>query len=157
MLTQAQITTGSARLVAGKLTAVDVDQASSILSMDTFFGGLVSIYGYSFKSKLAEFDDVANPSDKVAAQIAACLIKLEELSFGVSRLEGGADALYYKEKDEYWQYVQIIFLKMYDLPRELAKYSLARSTRRHSSTIPTQRVEPEFMDIGTERSRRRGW
>lgn len=141
MLTAAQITAGNARLVAGKLTAVDVDQAASILSMDTFFGGLIETYGYEFKDRLAEFDDVANPDDQIAAQIAACLIKLEELGFGVALLKGGVE---YKEKDEYWQYVQIIFLKMYTLPQELAKYSLARSSRygrRASQTARSVRVQ----------------
>lgn len=153
MLTTAQITAGTARLDNGKLTAVDVDQAASILSMDTFFGGLISTYGYSFKTKLAEFDDTGN-SDMIAAQIAACLIKLESLSFGVSRLEGGSDALYYKEKDEYWQYVQIIFLKMYELPKELAKFSLSRaSNARKSQTAMSWRVEPGSFDINSERRR----
>jgi len=156
MLTTTQITAGTARLVAGKLTGVDIDQAASILSMDTFFGGLITTYSYDFKTKLAEFDDVANPDDKIAAQIAACLIKLEELSFGVARLEGGSAALYYKEKDEYWQYVQLIFLKMYELPVELTKYPLSRSsTRRTSQTLYSTRVEQSDMVIGSEQSSRR--
>lgn len=154
MLTAAQISAGNDRLVAGKLTAVDVDQASSILSMDTFFGGLINTYGYDFKTKLAEFDDIANPDDKIAAQIAACLIKFEELGFGVSSLQGGSDALYYKEKDEYWQYVQIIFLKMYTLPEEKSKYPLGRK-KVSSGTAFSTRVEPFDMRIRSERSSRR--
>lgn len=160
MLTQAQITAGSSRLVAGKLTAIDVDQTASILSMDSFFGGLIDTYGYAFKSKLATFDDVANPDDKIAAQIAACLIKLEELEFGVARKEGGSSGIFYKEKDEYWQYVQIIFLKMYQLPREMAKFSLARAqNRRFSSTAYTDRAEGDlFSDRSSEAYIRRfGW
>lgn len=158
MLTEAQITAGTARLVAGKLTAVDVDQASSILSMDTFFGGLIAKYGYDFKTKLALFDDSGN-TNKTAAQIAACLIKMEELTFGVASKQGGPSAVWYKEKDEYWQYVQIIFLKMYELPFELSKFSLARrESLRRSNTVMSSRVEPRDMDIGSERSfRRRSW
>lgn len=157
MLTSTEITAGAGRLVAGKLTAVDIDQISSILSMDSFFGGLIDTYGYAFKTKLAEFDDVANPDDQIAAQIAACLIKLESLGFGVARKEGGPSAIFYKEKDEYWQYVQIIFLKMYSLPKELAKYSLARANpRRYSERAYTDRVQGDlFTDYRSEAYLRR--
>ena len=157
MLTAAEITTGNGRLVAGKLTAVDIDQASSILSMDSFFGGLITSYGYDFKTKLAAFDDVASPNDKIAAQIAACLIKLELLGFGVARKEGGGSGVFYKEKDEYWQYVQIIFLKMYQLPREMAKFSLARGQYgRVSNQARTDRVQDDlFTDYRSEAYTRR--
>ncbi len=158
MLTSAQIALGAARLSSGRLTAVDVDQASSILSMDTFFGGLIDQYGYDFKTKLAEFDDTGN-SDEIAAQIAACLIIMEELGFGVGAMDGGRDAIKFKEKEEYWQYVQIIFLKMYKLPAELTKYPLSRKAKQASSgTAFSCRVEPGGFRIGSsERSLRRRW
>jgi hypothetical protein len=140
MLTPEMITAGADRLDTGKLVAVDVDQASSILSMDTFFGGLVDKYGYDFKGKLAEFDDTGN-EDQIAAQIAACLNMLETLGFGVSSLSGGKDGLGYKEKEEYWQYVQIIFLKMYKLPFEMSRFSLARTVTAKSGTAFSRRVE----------------
>jgi hypothetical protein len=88
MLTSAQITAGAARLSAGKLTATDVNQIASVLGMDTFFGGFVTQYGYKFREGLEAFDDNAHPG-QIAAQIAACLIKLEELGFGVAERRGG--------------------------------------------------------------------
>lgn len=132
MLTQDQITQGANRLTASKLTDVDVDQTDSILKM-FFSSDLITKYGYDFKTKLAEFDDSSN-SKKIAAQIGACLDQLEALTFGVSSFQGGRDALYYKEKDEYWQYVQIIFLKMYDLPTEFSTYDIKRRQNNNSST-----------------------
>lgn len=159
MLTAAQISAGNSRLSSGKLTAADVDQAASILSMDSFFGGLVEQYGYDFKTKLAEFDDVANPSEKIAAQIAGCLVIMEDLGFGVARKEGGPSAIFFREKEEYWQYVQIIFLKMYKLPKERSTYPLSRRQSPASSgTAFTERVERSNMDIDlmSERRFRRG-
>ncbi len=158
MLTATQITEGATRLVSGKLTARDIDQASSILSMDTFFGGLVDKYGYDFKDKLADFEDVANPDEQTAAQIAACLNQLDEIGFGVASFQGGGrSGMYYKEKDEYWQYVQIIFLKMYPLPEELATYSKGRVRQpRASSTARSERYEAglNWCTGGSEKQRR---
>jgi hypothetical protein len=157
MLTTAQITAGASRLTAGKLKGVDVDQTTSILEM-WFTKDLIEKYGYDFRTKLAAFDDTGN-DNQVCAQIGACLDKLEDLGFGVSSLQGGRDALNYKEKDEYWQYVQIIFLKMYLLPEEFGVYDIKRRRRViQSSTIHTRRDEAHCVtNNATERSQRRRW
>ncbi len=157
MLTSAQITAGVTRLNSGKLSDVDVDQTTSILEMDSFFGSLVKAYGYQFKTKLAEFDDTGN-QDQICAQIAACLNKMEELGFGVSELPGSRlDGLKYKEKDEYWQYVQIIFLKMYTMPIELSKFPLGRKPVV-SGSVQSQRTEGSMrIHQWGEPALRRGW
>lgn len=135
MLTAAQIATGTARLVSGKLTDVDVDSLVSVFRM--FFADLETVYGYEFSAKLSALDDTGN-SLKQCAQIAACLNKMETLGFGVASFTG---ELNYKEKDEYWQYVVIAFTKIYPLPGEFSVYDWRRRKRsiRTSSTICTTR------------------
>lgn len=120
MLTAEQITAGENRLVSDKLTAVDVDSTVSILRM--FFADLETRNSYQFRAKLEELDDSLDDYKK-AAQVAACLIIMEGLGFGVAMLDG---ELKYKEKDDYSQYVVLIFSKLYPIPVELSNYDLRR-------------------------------
>lgn len=154
MLTAAQITEGTARLDTGRLTAPDVDKLVGVMRM--FFSDLETKYSYDWRTKLEELDDTSDDA-KTAAQIAACIIKMEELGFGVSSLQGGSDALYYKEKDEYWQYVVIIHTKFYVLPSEFSNYSLSRrsSAGGRSGTAFSTRVEPRGFGISERSARRR--
>lgn len=153
MLTAEQITAGTARLVASKLTTVDVDKLVGVMRM--FFQDLETKYGYDWRTKLEALDD-AGDTAKTAAQVAACIIEMEALGFGVSSLQGGSDALYYKEKDEYWQYVVLVHTKFYTLPPEFTSYPLSRrsSAGGTTGTAFSQRVEPHGFGI-SERSARR--
>lgn len=135
MLTSTQISAGSDRLVGDKLTPVDVDSLVSVFKM--FLADLETKYGYDLRGSLEALDDSQDSYQK-AAQVAACLIKMEELGYGVAALTG---ELQYKEKDEYFQYVVIAFSKIYDIPIEWSQYEWKkRQTRRVSSTVFTQRV-----------------
>lgn len=141
MLTSAQIQAGRDRLVSDQLTALDVDQLVSIFRM--FFGDLEEKYSYDFEGMLTALSDSGNAKEP-AAQVAACLVILEELGFGVTRLEGGRKAVYFSEKEEYWQYVCIAFTKIYPLPAEMSTYDLRRamfqrSRERTSSTACARR------------------
>lgn len=152
MLTKAQIDAGATRLSASKLTAEDVDKLVGVLRM--FFEGLEEKYSYDWRTKLTALDDSGDVA-RTAAQVAACIIEMEALGFGVSSLQGGSDALYYKEKDEYWQYVVLVHTKFYALPSEFTQYSLARRTSTGTTgTAFSERVEPLRMGI-TERAARR--
>lgn len=154
MLTEAEITAGSSRLEAGKLSTPDVDKVVGVMRM--FFADLETKYGYDWRTKLTALDDTSDDS-KTAGQVAACIIKMEALGFGVSSLQGGSDALYYKEKDEYWQYVVIIHTKFYVLPSEFSNYSLSRrsSAGGRSGTAFSTRVDIPRSGISERTARRR--
>lgn len=141
MLTQDQIDAGDDRLVAGKITAKDINKIVS--AMRLFFYDLETLKKYKWADKLAELDDSADPdSQQVAAQCTGALIIMEELGFGVGSMNGGRDAISFKEKDEYWQYVAFIHTKFYELPVEFSQYSWGRhlsSTRAKTSTVRTVR------------------
>lgn len=163
MLTNADITSGATRLSSGQLTAEDVDKLVGVLRM--FFQDLEEKYSYDWRTKLTDLNDNADTAH-TAAQVAACIDKMEGLGFGVSSLGspglqsgdinnrgggGSSDGLYYKEKDEYWQYVTIVHTKFYALPPELSTYSLARRAGLvKSGTATSERVEPRSFGI-TER------
>lgn len=153
MLTEAEIAAGSSRLGTDKkLLPTDVDKLVGVMRM--FFMDLETKYGYDWRTKLLALDDSADTA-QTAAQIAACIIKMEGLGFGVSSLQGGSDALFYKEKDEYWQYVEIVHTKFYTLPFEFSQYPLSRrsSAGGKTGTMMSERVEPRSFGI-TERGAR---
>lgn len=151
MLTPDEITAGATRLSAGKLTTEDVDKLVGVMRM--FFQDLETKYGYDWRTKLEALDDTSDTA-RTAAQVAACIDKMEELGFGVSSLQGGSDALYYKEKDEYWQYVIIVHTKFYTLPSEFTTYPLGRkSGTTTSGTAFSQRVEPRGFHISERTAR----
>jgi hypothetical protein len=154
MLTQDQITAGTAVLSSGKLTAQQIDGLVSGFRM--FFGDLETKYGYDWRTKLTALDDNADAAH-TAAQVAACFVIMQELGFGVGMMDGGRDAIKFKEKDEYWQYIAFIHSKFYAIPVELSSYSLARGAFRaaRSSSANSVRVEPSRMDIVSERDFRR--
>lgn len=131
MLTAIQIQAGEDRLVNDKLTPVDVDSTVSILRM--FCADLEVRYGYKFREKLEALDDSENGYQK-AAQVAACLIIMEGLGFGVAALDG---ELKYKEKDDYAQYVTLIFSKLYPIPVEWSIYDLRRRRVRNYASNST--------------------
>lgn len=135
MLTSTQIDAGTLRLTEDKLKPVDVDSLVSVFRM--FLADLEARYGYDLRGSLESLDDSLDAYKK-AAQVAACLIKMEELNFGVASLTG---ELNYKEKDEYFQYVVIAFSKIYTIPIEWSQYEWKkRQGKRTSSTIFTERV-----------------
>lgn len=154
MLTDIQIDAGDARLVADKLTAEDIDKLVGVMKL--FFQGLEEKYNYDWATKLAELDD-STGSARIAAQVAACIIEMEGLGFGVSSLQGGSDALYYKEKEDYAQYILIVHTKFYAIPSEFTQYSLSRTTRAGGTTGTafSQRVEPASGFTISERRARR--
>jgi hypothetical protein len=164
MLTKDQIDAGVTRLSANKLTPEDVDKLVGVMRM--FFEGLEDKYGYDWRSKLLALDDGGDTA-RTAAQVAACINEMEALGFGVSSLQGGSDALYYKEKDEYWQYVVLVHTKFYPLPAEFTQYPLSRRSLAggNTGTVMSERVEPRFMGISerglrrpfSTRWRRGGW
>lgn len=141
MLTQDQIDTGNARLSSGKLTKKDINKIVS--AMRLFFYDLETSKKYKWADKLAELDDTADPDQQqIAAQCAGALVIMEGLGFGVAAMNGGRDAISYKEKDEYWQYVAFIHTKFYELPVEFSGYDWLRhqsSIGRKSSTVRTVR------------------
>lgn len=166
MLTKAQIDVGATRLVANKLTIEDVDKLVGIMRM--FFQGLEDKYGYDWRTKLLTLDDGSDTA-RTTAQVAACINEMEALGFGVSSLGspglqsgdmnsrgggGSSDGLYYKEKDEYRQYIEIVHTKFYALPAEFTTYPLSRRTGiSRTGTAMSERVEPRGFGI-TERGAR---
>lgn len=153
MLTKAQIDAGATRLAANKLTTEDVDKLVGVMRM--FFEDLEPKYGYDWKTKLLALDDSGDTA-RTAAQVAACINQMEALGFGVSSLQGGSDALYYKEKDEYWQYVILVHTKFYTLPLEFTQYPLSRRTHAGGTTgtAMSHRVEHGGLDFSERNFRR---
>lgn len=140
MITEAEVTNGTARLQSNKLKLSDVDKVAS--AIDMFFGGLKNKYGYDYKAKLIALDDSVNP-EKQAAQVAAALIKLESEGFGVSGFSGSGSGMFYSEENEYLKYVLFIFSKLYPIPVEFAKYNVSRygiGLGGKSGTVLTERV-----------------
>lgn len=142
MLTQTEITAGSARLVNNVLTATDVDALTSVFN--TMFAGLIEGKGYEFAAALAALDDSISSTGKQAAQVAAVITKLEELEFTGGALTGGRSGLTYTQMDEYKRLVLYAFSKIYAIPPEFGVFDLRRASwlrsRRVSQTIETVRV-----------------
>ena len=121
MLTDSEITAGSARLQANKLKPTDVSMMASMF--ERIFAGLQEKYGYDFKGKLAALDDAATDS-KDAAQVAAIMTKLEVLGFGVAEIIGGRGGLRYRERTEALELILYAFSKIYPIPAEFASFDL---------------------------------
>lgn len=157
MLTAAQITVGTARLEAGKLSTTDVSKLVSVFEM--FFAELGDKYGYQYQEKLEELDDSADNYEN-AAQVAACIAIMEDLGFGVARKDGDTK---FSEKEEYAQYVLIAFSKIYSIPFEWSQYDLRRrrATTRTSQTARNIRAESCGSGWSEREARRRyrsgGW
>lgn len=125
MFTPAELSSAQSRLVTGKLTQVDIDKL--VTAFRRVFADLEVEYNYQFESKLSELDDTGNQKQR-CAQIAACLVKMEGLGFGVSFFTTNTKSnLNYSEEDDYIQYVLFAFSKIYPIPAEFAKYSIQRS------------------------------
>lgn len=141
MLTQAEITAGTDRLTDGKLTADDVSALSSVF--DLIFAGLTS-YNYQYEDELGDLDDTSDTKKK-AAQVAGCIIKLEDLGFLGAKLQGGRSGIDYSEDKEYLKIALFAFSKIYPIPKEFASFSLKYANwfnkRRVSSQIFTGRYE----------------
>lgn len=143
MLTPTEITAGVARLQDSKtLKPEDISLLSSVFEM--VFAGLTSIYTYEYEDELAELDDSANTKKK-AAQVAACIIKLEDLGFLGAKLSGGRSGIDYSQDAEYLKIVLFAFSKIYPIPKEFASFSLKyanwfKNKDRTSSTIMTTRT-----------------
>lgn len=134
MLTQAQIDAGTARNAGNTLSAVDVSKTAKVLKK--FMAELVEKYGYEYETALAALDD--SDGEAKAAQVAACIIKMEELGIGVASLSGSVN---YKEKDEYVEYVLLIHAQMYDVPFEWSNYTRRTPSTRTSQTVSSYRRE----------------
>lgn len=140
MLTQQTIDDGVDRLVDGKLIAVDVSALSSIFDMT--FSGTSKASTYDYDGKLAELDDTGNER-KLAAQVAGCLIKLQELEFTGAQLQGAGGGLNYSANEEYLRYVLFAFSKIYPVPVEFSRFDMGRArffnSRRVSGQVDTYR------------------
>lgn len=140
MFTPTEITAGTARLVAGQLT--DRDVSALVTLMRKYFKHLETVYSYEYETKFSALTDADNDK-KVCAEIAACLIKLEEFTFGsAAEMQGGSDAIYFKEKSRYFEYVEICFTKIYPMPEEMGPNGKIKPTRStlHSSSIRGRRT-----------------
>lgn len=139
MITGADITTGDSRLTIGKLKDVDVEVLDSL--MTTLTAGFKEIYKYDFVATLSALDDTGNSKQK-AAQVAACLNKMEGLGFDVSELVvKGGKGVAYRGADEFRKYLLFAFSKLYDIPKELSGFDLMRdSVQPLSSVIDSTRV-----------------
>lgn len=141
MFTSTELTAGAARLVDGKLTPKDIDAIVTVLRK--YFKHLETQYSYEYREKLEAIDDTSD-TRQTAAQIGAALNKLEDFGFGsAAALAGGADAILFKEKDRYFEYVEIIFTKLYPMPVEMGPNGIIRRVNdgRKSSTVRLVRSE----------------
>lgn len=129
MLTQTQIDAGNTRNLLGKLKDTDVTKMISVFRM--FLGDLEEKYSYDFDTKLRALDDTIAVGQK-AAQVAACIIEMESLGFGVAELSGG---LNYKEKSDYFQYVVIALSQIYNIPYEVSGWDIRRKTTNAKSSV----------------------
>ena len=141
MLTDTQIDAGEARLDSGTKLLKDDDVMKTVAVLRMFLGSLETIYSYDYESKLRALVDTDAATGRKASQVAACLIEMEDLGFPTAALLGGRDGLQYAEKDDYGNYVYIIFSQLYPIPDELSKWPLGRRRlNRTSSAICSRRI-----------------
>lgn len=116
MLTASEISAGSGRLDANKLTVSDRE---TLLSM-------IRLY---LKNRIAGFPDiasrlaaVADSNDvKTASKLAAVLIQIEDGGFAVAELAGGRSGLKFSETDELTLRIRFALVLLgYDLPEEFS-------------------------------------
>lgn len=142
MLTPEEVTAGTARLTANKLKNEDADKMASIFRR--VFAGIEQREGWNFLTELQAVTDAGNDL-KQAAQIVACLTKLEELGFAVGELTGsGRSGLKLSEKELSLEYVLFAFSKLHPIPQEFSGIDLRRllltRTRRGSSAALVDRI-----------------
>lgn len=142
MLTSTQITAGAATLSSGKLTSDQIEKLIPVMRM--FLADLEEKYSYDFEGKLEALNDTTTPGKK-AAQVAACIIEMESLGFGVARLD---DRVKYEEKNDYLQYVVICLAQLYPIPKELAVWYKRRydNAARYAQTVRTERAPYTGID-----------
>lgn len=118
MWTAAEISAGTARLVANKLTVSDQETLAGIfklylksLAADPRFSGL--------KTKLSEAVDESG--GKTASKLAATLVILEENGFSLAELQGGRSGLQTNNAGEMVLKIRLsLTLLGYDLPEEFS-------------------------------------
>ena len=142
MLTPEEVTAGTARLTANKLKNEDADKMASIFRR--VFAGIEQREGWNFLTELQAVTDAGNDL-KQAAQIAACLAKLEELGFAVGELTGsGRSGLKLSEKELSLEYVLYAFSKLHPIPQEFSGIDLRRllltRSKRGSSAARVDRI-----------------
>lgn len=141
MFTPTEITAGATRLVADKLTAKDIN--SIISAFRKYFKHLETVHSYTYQADLEALDDSDNDA-QVCAEIGACLNKMEEFTWGsAARLAGGPDAVNFEENSRYFEYVGIIFTKLYAWPEEMSANGVIRrvNSTRYSQTARLIRDE----------------
>lgn len=130
MLTEAQVTAGTARLLNGKLKASDIESLLSIFR--GFLGSLETGYSYNLESVFTALDDTAGQK-KTAAKLAACLTLTEEIQFGVSALKpinSRNNSIDYSEKEERYAIFLYAFGLLFPIPLELSEFNDNRRTHR---------------------------
>lgn len=156
MFTEAEITAGATRLESGKLKAKDID--SIITAFRKYFRHLETTYSYAYRTDLEALDDTGNDK-QVCAEIGAALDKMTSFTWGsAAKLQGGSDAIFFEENSRYFEYVAIIWTKLYPWPEEMGTDGKIRFTGStvKSSTIRSSRDEAHWDYSGdSERSRRR--
>jgi hypothetical protein len=134
MLTDTEITAGTARLTAGKLSGSDVDSLVSTFRL--LLGPLEDTYDMNLVEDLEALDDTTNTRKK-AAKMAACLIRLIAEDFGVSYLTGGFENSDYDQRRLFTIYALSI---LYKIPPELMDSETFNqamvAARRFSSSVP---------------------
>ena len=135
MLSDAQITAGTARLTAGKLKATDVD--SMIANFRLLVGSLEDKYGYDFETDLTALDDANNNQE--ASKMAAVLVLLIDSGFSVLQLSGKVNI---SKEDQRKLTILYAFNMLYKTPPELTDLQvLMNSTMfNYSGTVPVERV-----------------
>ncbi len=155
MFTEAEITAGADRLESGKLKAKDID--SIITAFRKYFKHLETVYSYSYLTDLEALDDTGNDK-QVCAEIGAALNKMTSFTWGsAAKLQGGADAIFFEENSRYFEYVAIIFSKLYAWPEEMQSNGIIRKGKRYTSNaVGSYRAERCWeSDAMSERERRR--
>lgn len=137
MFTDAEITTGATRLESGKLSAKDVD--SIVTAFRKYFKHLETTLEYSYEDDLLALDDTGNDK-QVCAEIGACLDKMTSFTWGsAARLTG---EVLFEENSRYFEYVGIIWAKLYPWPEQMGANGVLRFVRSTlvSSTLRGRRT-----------------
>ena len=155
MFTEAEITTGADRLESGKLKAKDID--SIITAFRKYFKHLETKYSYAYRTDLEALDDTGNDK-QTCAEIGAALDKMTSFSWGsAAKLQGGSDAIFFEENSRYFEYVAIIFTKLYAWPEEMGSNGIIRRGKSYTSNaVGSYRAERCWDEnYMSERERRR--
>lgn len=111
MLTPAQITAGTARLVASQLSASDQE---TWLSLFRLYLTSAAAQFSTMETDLAAVTDTV--TEKTASKLAGTLILIEAMGFSTSRLEGGRLGLYSSKNEKRSLLIRYAFSLLYEVP-----------------------------------------